>query len=176
MTCIAGIEHDGQVTIGGDSAGVAGYAITQRSDTKVWTRDGWVYGFTTSFRMGQILRYRFNPPPVQTWDLDAHMATHFVDAVRAALRSNGWARADNGRDEGGQFLVGTLGRLYIVDSDFQIGRALDGYDAVGCGSDLALGALHATPGQPPAARITAALDAAAHHNAGVSAPFTLATA
>jgi hypothetical protein len=28
MTCIVGIENDGLVTIGGDSAGVAGYSIS----------------------------------------------------------------------------------------------------------------------------------------------------
>ncbi|MEV5751138.1 hypothetical protein AB0L00_25240 [Actinoallomurus sp. NPDC052308] len=51
----------------------------------------------------------------------------------------------------------------------------DGYTAVGCGAEIALGALHATAGAGMSleARAIAALEAAAHFSTGVRAPFTV---
>ena len=62
MTCIVGLEHKGKVYIGGDSAGVAGYSLSVRADQKVFINGNFIFGFTSSFRMGQILRFGFNPP------------------------------------------------------------------------------------------------------------------
>jgi hypothetical protein len=173
MTCIVGVQHKGRVHIGGDSAGVAGYAITVRADPKVFSNGPYILGFTTSFRMGQLLRYKFKPPTPTDNDLDRFMATRFVDAVRDALEQGGWLTTTNGNQEGGTFLVGIKGQLYIVDTDFQIGRSALGYDAIGCGSDIALGSLHTTQGMKPRTRIRAALHAAATHSAGVTPPFVL---
>lgn len=175
MTCIVGIQHKRRVVIAGDSAGVAGYSITVRADQKVFERDGYIFGFTSSFRMGQILRYDAELPalPRRSDDLDAFMVREFVPALRTAFEKAGWLRKAHEVQTGGTFLVGLLGRLFVVDSDFQIGRAVDGYMAVGCGDDLALGVLHATRagGWGPEIRARMALEAAAHHNAGVCGPF-----
>jgi ATP-dependent protease HslVU (ClpYQ) peptidase subunit len=176
MTCIVGITQDNIVTIGGDSAGVGGYSLQLRADTKVFRTGNYVMGFTTSFRMGQLLRYGDLPDPPtaeENWDLDRFMATTFVDAVRKILTDGGFLKSSSGVETGGTFLVGVRGALYEVHSDFQIARTMDGYGAVGCGDDLALGALHATAqtGMTPRERIDAALSAAEHHSAGVAGPF-----
>lgn len=62
MTAIAGLVHDGRVLIGADSGGVAGWTLNVRKDSKVFTNGAYVMGFTTSFRMGQLLRWAFKPP------------------------------------------------------------------------------------------------------------------
>ena len=62
MTAIVGIAEKGSVYIGGDSAGVAGLSISTRTDVKVFKNGPFVLGFTSSFRMGQILQYKFDPP------------------------------------------------------------------------------------------------------------------
>lgn len=174
MTCIVGVQHDGQVIIGGDSAATTGYEITARADSKVFRVGPYVMGFTTSFRMGQLLRYSFHPPAVDTWDVDRFMATRFVDKVRDCLRDGGFMSVNSSQEAGGDFLVGVAGHLYRICSDFQIARALDGYDAVGCGADLARGSLFTTRLNPePHTRVTSALEAAAHHSAGVAPPFTI---
>lgn len=177
MTCIVGIETDQGVIIGGDSAGVAGWSITVRADQKVFTRDGYTFGFTSSFRMGQILRYDAELPiPNCHQNLDAFMVSWFIPAIRTALTDGGYTTIRNNNEEGGTFLVGIRGRLYSVESDFQIGRARGGYMAVGCGDDLALGSLHSTTHLEPRARVLAALKAAAAHSAGVCAPFKIVAA
>jgi hypothetical protein len=173
LTCIAGVVHNGRVYIAGDSAGVSGYSLTPRADKKVWTTGPYAFGFTTSFRMGQLMRYSFQPPTPEG-DLHRFMVTTFVDALRTCLKDGGWARKDSEQEWGGEFLVGVHGRLFKVASDYQVGESRNGYDATGCGNALALGALHATAGLKPRRRLTRALAAADHHSAGVTGPYVYA--
>lgn len=172
MTAIVGLIHGGAVHLGGDSAGVGGYSLTVRADSKVFVNGPYVMGFTSSFRMGQLLRHSFKAPEPDG-DLEAFMATTFVDGVRETLQTGGWLKKESEREEGGIFLVGVAGRLFRVDSDFQIGEAADGYAAVGCGQDLAIGALYATAKtrMAPERRLKIALEAAERFSAGVRGPF-----
>lgn len=182
MTAIVGLVHDNTVYLGGDSAGVAGYSLTVRADAKVFTTGPYVMGFTSSFRMGQLLRYSFKPPKwmdqgvEETRDVPRFMATTFVDAVRETLKTGGWLKKDSEREDGGTFLVGAAGRLFEIHDDFQVGEAADGYAAVGCGDDIALGALYATARSrmKPQRRVRLALEAAERFSAGVRGPFTYA--
>jgi len=178
VTCIVGVETPDGVLLGGDSAGISGWVRTHRADPKVFAHGaGYVIGFTTSFRMGQLIRYADLPKPLdrQGDDLDRFMATEFVDAVRQVLKDGGWAARDKDREDAGTFLAGVNGRLFKIADDYQVGRPLDGYDAAGCGWELALGSLHTTASLtvPPVERVGLALGAAAHHSAAVHGPFTV---
>jgi ATP-dependent protease HslVU (ClpYQ) peptidase subunit len=175
LTVIVGLVHKHRVHLGGDSAGVSGYQLTVRRDPKVFTNGPYVMGFTTSFRMGQLLRHAFKVPRPKG-DLDRFMVTGFVDALRSCLKDGGWARKDAEQEQAGTFLVGIHGRLFSIESDYQVAEPADGYAAVGGGDELALGALHATAvlGMKPRQRLTAALAAADHHSAGVVGPYTFA--
>lgn len=175
MTCIAGIRtDDGRVYIGGDSAGVAGLGLSVRADSKVFVNDGFLFGFTSSFRMGQVLRYAFTPPKRHPdKDVMAFMVTEFIDAVRAAFKAAGVARKGDEVESCGTFLVGYAGRLFNVADDYQVGEAACGYDSVGCGEDIAKGALHVSLRASPEDRIREALQAAEAHSAGVRGPFVV---
>lgn len=179
MTCIVGIRDKatGAVILGGDSAGVAGLSITVRDDPKVFRNGPFVMGFTTSFRMGQLLAHALTPPAPPRSNLYAFMVTEFVDAVRECLKAGGYASTRNEVESAGTFLVGVRGHLYEIGSDYQVGIPADGYAAVGCGDELALGAFYATRGSDldPLQRAHAALLAAAHHSAGVTGPFRFVT-
>ena len=170
MTCIVGLIDKDDVYIGGDSAGVAGLSLTIRSDEKVFVNGPFIMGFTTSFRMGQLLRYKFDPPKqtVNVPDMK-YMVTDFIDAVRKCFTDNGFGNASTG----GAFLVGYNGKLYSIDSDFQVGIPTAAYDSCGCGSDVALGALYASQGRRADERIKIALEAAAKFSGGVAPPFTM---
>lgn len=176
MTCIVGLRHEGAVWIGGDSAGVAGLSITTRKDPKVFVRDKVGFGFTTSFRMGQLLMQKMRVPKRHA-DTDPYeyMITDFIDAVRGCFAEGGFKTVENSVERGGQFLVGHAGRLFMIDGDFQVGESLGDYDALGCGGDIALGAMHATSALnlSPKERIERALAAAAEHSAGVRPPFLI---
>jgi hypothetical protein len=172
MTCIVGLVDKGDVYIGGDSAGVAGLSLSIRADEKVFGNGPFIMGFTSSFRMGQLLRYKFSPP-AQTVHQDdmEYMVTSFIDACRTCFSQNGFGDKDATR--GGSFLVGYKGSLYTIEGDYQVGKLHAPFDSVGCGSDLALGALYATEGLPPEKRINLALQAASTFSAGVSPPFVV---
>ncbi len=178
MTCIVGIETPDGVLIGGDSAGTAGTSQVIRADEKVWRSGEFAFGFTSSYRMGQLLRYSFSVP--QTPHLDADQATRdkwmtttFIDAVRKCLKDGGYAKVQNGVEEGGTFLVGWRGSLYTVESDFQVGRPLEGFEAVGSGFRFAVGVMAATSQRKPRERARLALEVAATYDAAVNGPFHL---
>lgn len=177
MTCIVGLVHEARVYIGGDSAAVSGWDLTVRADAKVFKRGPFVMGFTTSFRMGQLLRYRLEiPKRPEGMALDEYMATLFVDASRQCLKDGGQAKRENEVEEGGSFLVGHEGRLFHVAADYQVGEAVDGFTAVGTGADSARGSLFASSLRRPRPRVEQALAAAERFNAAVRGPFTVLSA
>jgi ATP-dependent protease HslVU (ClpYQ) peptidase subunit len=174
MTCIVGIAENGKVYIGGDSAGVSGLDLTVRSDEKVFKNGEFLFGFTTSFRMGQLLRFSFSPPSrAEGVDDYRFLVTTFINAVRDILKSGGFATSHDGRERGGTFLLGYRGKLYYVDSDYQVAAAADGFAACGCGDQVANGAMFATSHVEPRPRIEIALKAAERFSAGVRGPFTI---
>ena len=177
MTIIAALIHDGTIYMGADSAGVAGYDLTVRADRKVFTNGPYVIGFTSSFRMGQLLRWKLNDPDRDPRvDVEKFMCTAFVDAVRALMNENGCGHRMNNVDSCGNFLVGYAGRLFNIGGDYQVGENSEGFDAVGCGDNLALGALYATRGHPdPRERLLLALETAERFSAGVRGPFHIET-
>ena len=172
MTCIAAVVHDGTVYMGADSAGVSGLALAVRRDPKIYRVGEFLFGFTSSFRMGQLLGYKVSPPQHHgEWDADRYMTTVFIDALRDTFKTGGYARTDNGAEVAGEFLVGYRGRIFRVCSDYQVCENVEPFDAIGCGAELALGALHATRDKPPADRVVMALEAAEAFSAGVRRPF-----
>jgi len=176
VTAIAAITDGTTVWIGGDSAGISGNDLTIRADEKVFTTGPYAIGFTSSFRMGQLLRYRLDPPrPPDGGDLMRFMCTDFTDAVRKCLKDGGWAKRENEREEGGNFIAGVAGRLFEVQSDFQVSERAGTFTACGCGEDFALGALDATEGLgwEPQKRLLAALSAAERFSTDVAGPFRI---
>lgn len=175
MTCIVGFVEGNSVWIGGDSAGVAGLDLTVRADQKVFRNGPMLFGFTSSFRMGQVLRYALSIPDHDPRvDVERYMVTSFIDSVRSVLKDKGFATKQNEQESGGHFLVGYRGRLFKVESDYQVGIPVDGFDACGCGDQVARGALFATAETLHGAdRVEMALRAAERHSAGVRGPFSI---
>lgn len=173
MTCIVGLIHDGKVYIGGDSAGVAGTNIQNRKDIKVFKNGPFVMGFTTSFRMGQLLHYTLKVDekikPKQ--DVMEYMVKTFIPTVQKCLKDGGWV--SDGK-QGGNFLVGFKGRLFEIQSDYQVAEIQEEYNAVGCGEFYAKGSLYSNSHiEDPRERVHNALEAAAHFSSGVCGPFNI---
>ena len=192
MTVIVGAVVNGKIYMGADSAGSNGYLqLTVRKDKKLFRNGPYLIGCCGSFRMTQLLRYSFQPPVCDDGeDVEQFMATRFIDAVRECFKAGGYAAKSQEVESGGQFLVGYRGRLFQIEGDYQVGESVDGYDAVGSGADLALGALSATKRELDQMftdliydmpdlqnsfvvnwHIMPALQAAENHNAAVRGPF-----
>lgn len=175
MTAIAGLVHHGRVHLAGDSALTAGWALTISAHPKVFRTGPYVIGTSGSPRVAQLMRYTLQAPE-PTGDLHGLMATAFVDAIRQALKDGGAAMKESEREStGGSFaLVGIHGRLFEIQSDYQVSESAHGYAAIGCGFEPCLGALYATPDMPPRRRLQVAMEAAELLNAAVRGPFVFA--
>lgn len=179
MTCIVGVADGKTVTIGGDSAGVGDYDLTVRADEKVFCVGEFVFGFTTSFRMGQLLRYKLRPPDFyEKQDTFSYMVTSFIENVRTVLKEGGFSKVENGVEKGGTFLVGVRGKLFCVEGDFQVGESAEPFEAVGCGNQIARGAMYALRDRDLLTaedKVLRALSAAERFSAGVRGPFVVKT-
>lgn len=178
MTCIVGIvdKKSKKVIIGGDSASSDDTNIFIRKDVKVFNNNGFTIGCTSSFRMIQLLRFSFEPPEIKSKDIYEYMCTDFINAVRNCFKDGGYLQKyTDGDEKGGTFLVGYKGRLFKVESDFQVGENLNGMDAVGCGANFALGSLYSLSKLdiPIKNKVLKSLEAAEFLALGVSRPFVI---
>lgn len=180
MTCIVGFADGKRMILAGDSAGVGGYDITIRNDPKVFIvrqvkGPDVLIGFTSSFRMGQLLM-ALQVPRDKVGDPLGFMIQQFVPAVRKLFADGGFLSKENGREEGGKFLVGYRGKLFTIDGDFQVGEPADQYDSIGCGESFALGAMDimlSQKGMDPEKALLAALQIAEKRSGGVRSPFRM---
>lgn len=175
MTCIVGLKHKGRVYIGGDSLGTnpASLDCTVRSDPKVFRNGDFIIGFTSSFRMGQLLHQVWVPPehPNKLGNY-AFMIKLVVPSLMEAFKANEFGGdAEDGRT-GGHFLVAYRHQLYQILSNFQVGIPKIGIAAAGSGDAFAMGSLMTSTGNPKT-RLLKALKVAETCNAGVRGPFKI---
>jgi len=174
MTCIIGLVHEGKVYMGGDSMAASGWDRSITALRKVFHVGEFLVGYTSSFRMGQILEYHLNVRSPEEGESELrYMVVAFAEAVRACLKSNGYSTVQNNEEKGGTFLVGYRGKLYCVANDFQVNPYAYNLGACGCGESYALGAMLALQETlvDPEARILRALKITETFSSGVVGPF-----
>jgi ATP-dependent protease HslVU (ClpYQ) peptidase subunit len=169
MTCIVGMTYKGKVYIGADSLSSDGFTKEVRKEHKVFENGEFLIGGTTSFRMLNLLEWKFNPPTVKDGDnLHKFMCIDFVDAVRDLFITNGFCiTTEDWRN--GEFLVGIKGRLFKLECDFQVAE----YDYTACGSGEyhALGCLYTSKKDKPVKNLVKALECAENFVTSVQRPF-----
>lgn len=166
MTVIVGIVRDGKVTIAGDRLGSDGFCKVHVMEPKVFKVGDFIFGCTSSFRMIDILKYAFTPPPRTVGsDTQKYLRHDFINAMRNTFVQNGFGIVSGGDWKGGNLLIGYEGRLYRIESDFLLLETP--YDAQGSGSYHAVGALTAlldlSPDMPEKELLTRAIKSSYHH-------------
>ena len=96
-------------------------------------------------------------------DIQTYKRAHAAD-----LRHK--SAAEKEAEQGGTFIIGVRGRIFIVESDYQVIEPAARFAAVGSGAPYALGSLATSKGSP-VARVRQALAVAERFCAGVRAPF-----
>ncbi len=178
MTCIVGFidKKTKTVTMGADSAGVAGFEIIIRKDPKIFKNGPFLIGCTSSFRMIQLLRFSLKVPEIKNKDIYEYLCTDFIDAIRKCFVDGGFMqKTKDGDEQGGAFLVAYKNRLFEIDSDYQVAESLNGILSCGCGSSYALGALYSIHNNDITSKekVLTALKAASFYSAGVSEPYII---
>jgi ATP-dependent protease HslVU (ClpYQ) peptidase subunit len=180
MTCIVGIidKENNRILIGGDSAGSGMNIIITRKDPKVFKNKKFIIGFTTSFRMGQILMTEDLSSRSQKKNEDdlTYIIKVVVKRIRKLFKDGGYSCEDKeGGEIGGDFILGYKNKLFLIHSDFQVGEYHDDYMSCGCGEPYALGSLHGTENTSftVSERLIKALEAAQKFALGVRGPFNI---
>lgn len=180
MTCIVGLIDNGITYIGGDSCGSNGYSGDTYRQPKVFhckDTNNAVMGYTSSFRMGQLLMYAkdlFDELSISKDEINhEYLVTKFIPNVQKLFSNGGFEKNTNGEKSSGEFLLGYKHKLYKIQNDYSVLESMNNYDACGCGEGYALGSLKTTEGlnMSPIERIHKALQSASKFSVGVSAPF-----
>ena len=173
MTCIVGLEYDGKVYMGGDSEAASGWDMTVVDSPKVFKNDKFLIGYTSSFRMGQLLEYTLDVPENKLDDDKKYLITEFIPAVRSCLKDGAYTKIENNQESGGFFLLGYNKKLYEVAENFQVLRTTSGFLSIGAGSSYALGAMDIlrTRNMSPEDALLWALRTAGKFSNGVCSPY-----
>jgi ATP-dependent protease HslVU (ClpYQ) peptidase subunit len=136
MTCIVGLEANGKVFLGGDIQGTGWNNKVVHTQPKVFNKKGVIFGYTTSYRFGQILEHGLQDPviPEDETDIYRWLITTVVPDIRSALKAADY-------EGGGNCLIGVKGQLWELQNDFSVLRSVKGYGAVGSGYEYAMGSL-----------------------------------
>lgn len=148
MTCIAGLVHEKEVYMCGDSGHFSAGGLMWRGAGKLRASSPYLFGVSGTTRIGTVIKHEFEPPepsPADTGEaLADFMATTFVRSLRACLRSAGCLVVVNNQEsaDDSRIMVGVHGQLFLVDSHFGIVRCVERFAAIGSGEDYAAAVLY----------------------------------
>lgn len=182
MTCIIGIidKKNSKVYMGCDSCASAGSDKIIRKDKKVFKSEynpNFLIGFTSSYRMGQLLMYAEDKVFPSESDLKKNnievnhkfMVTQIIPKIQELFEEGGFGE----KDEGGEFLIAYKNQLYKIYSDFQVEESSIDYNACGCGEKYAVGSLFSLSNSKKdlIKKIHIGLQSATYFSGGVDKPF-----
>jgi ATP-dependent protease HslVU (ClpYQ) peptidase subunit len=178
MTCIVGYIDKEYIYMGADSLGSSTYSKSIREDNKLFKKGNMIIGFTTSYRMGQLLRWKLeipkHPPKMNT---EEYMCTLFIDAVIKCFQDNKYILVDKAKIEGGTFLVGYRNKLIKIYDNFQVAIHKNKFNGCGCGDEVASGAMESLlkydKNIKPERLLLIALETAESQCTGVQRPFKI---
>lgn len=180
MTAIVGVSDGTKVVMGGDNLGSNDWNCAWNlKSPKIFKSGAFVIGLTGSPRIQQLMQYKLDleddPRKVDPLEF---MCVDFVDRLRAMLGENGCREQKDSIDgvaDRSWAMVAFRGRIFVVQSNFQVMERAEAYDAIGCGGDYALASLHETADRemPLSERVVRALNCAAKFSSGVRPPFDL---
>jgi ATP-dependent protease HslVU (ClpYQ) peptidase subunit len=175
MTCIVAWRNQKGVIMGADSCGGGGHRANAVKTPKVSVVGEYLIGYTSSFRMGQILHFAMTTQKHnEKNDLFWHLVNVLVPEMRSAMRQHGWLKTENNVEEGGSFLLAHGTRVFEVQSDFSVLEYEEEFIATGCGEDWAMGAMYALRHDKRLTvkeKLTIALEAASRYSSYVRPPF-----
>lgn len=165
MTCIVAYKDIDRIFMGGDD--IAAYSDSASYDKRSYTHSKVfsktlknkvsikhpnsnsrtvLIGYTTSFRMGQILEYNFELPEFDPETISSnmeYMVKFFIPALYNLFDEHLYIKkSDAGEASGGEFIVAFEDNIFTISDDFSVMEFEEPYTCVGCGESYALGALH----------------------------------
>lgn len=184
MSVVVGVVENGSVYMGADSiaASESKKISTTEPSGKIFRKKDLIIGVAGSIKVMQVMRYVWSPPAYQkNMECMEYLVKVLAKSLRECLlehtfRDGSGTESDPNPDaslSGTEILIGHRGRLFIIESSYQVLESELSYDAVGAGGDYALGSLFSTVGMPTKKRIIKALEAAETFSPMVKGPYRL---
>lgn len=146
MTVIIGYTDGENVHMIADGGIVNGDSIQNIVHPKIFKINvaghDMLIGYTTSFRMGQLLQF-YLKEKLSSTDIDKDkiyefLCTTFIENIRTIFKEHGFQCAgENQQEYGGTFLIGCMGRLFTVQDNYAVLEFKENFACVGCGETLA---------------------------------------
>ena len=158
MTCIIAHTNGTSSFIAGDKLGSNGFTKAVQTEPKVFekefiklnedgltrTKEVMALGYTTSFRMGQLLNYNLTlPEQVAGETFSQYLVLKVIPIVRQMFKDE-WGARDASQDVGGgQFIILHNHTIYEVQEDFSVLQPKTQITAVGSGTYHAIASMSA---------------------------------
>jgi 20S proteasome alpha/beta subunit len=168
MSLVVAIKDKDRIILGADKQASTG-TTKDHTNTKIWKLDelpGAIMGSVGSLRASQIIQYsQIIDKNLLSQDLDTEFIVRVLAPTLAAgLKSNGVVvdASDSAKCDmmPNAFIFAYKDKAWTIWHDLSVSE-IDEYFAIGSGSEVARGALYATPEQNPFARIAISIEAAA---------------
>lgn len=159
--------------MGGERGYSDTHNILSSTQPKISTHGLYLFGYSGNGGVGQAVKYNFDFPAIKILNIDKHMGSVFIPALRSFFEDNKIALPPNEEDSSG-FLVGIKGKVYEVDTfDFQCVE----YEmvSIGSGSGYAMGSLYSTSNLSPVDRITTSINSAIEYSPSCLGPVDILT-
>jgi ATP-dependent protease HslVU (ClpYQ) peptidase subunit len=182
MTCIIGVidKKNKKVYMGADSCASNGQSKIIRKDMKMFKPEcnpNFLVGFTTSYRMGQLLMYGEDDifPTEEHLSEEKYEINHnyivadIIPKIQKLFTESGFGTME----EGGEFLLAYKDSLFRIYCDFQVEETALDYNSCGCGEYYAEGSLFALKNSKKdiVNKIHTGLQSATYFSVGVQPPF-----
>lgn len=179
MTVIIGLESNNKVYIGCDSALIENWTQEITALPKIFKLGSFLIGVAGYPRAQQIIQYHLKLPKQLDSQTDLqYLCTDFVDTIIQLMSEHDFGKTENNQKTlDSSIIFGYHGKLYEIDTNYQIIKVKSNFSAIGSGKDLALGAMNALDSvmliesMKPETKIKIALETTAKYNIGVAKPF-----
>lgn len=172
MTLILGIEDkkNKKIYVGADSLVTYGYTKLESKEEKIWFKDKILFGAAGSARYAQAARHMSCKKIKKKQTLFDYLGGTFLPTLYDYLESFKVKPKNYGF-----LVVAYKDELYEVCPDFYIHAPADGVVAIGCGDELAIGALSTMGTLVMSAedKINTVLEKVSNLSIGVGPPFKI---
>lgn len=141
MTCIIGFvdKSKRKMIIAGDRLGSNGYTGEVINKPKIFKKKKVLFGYTTSFRFGQILEHHLKIPKDKRKIPYEYIVKDLLPCIREVLETHKYSSKDDA-GKSGTAIIMYKGFVYTLQDDWSVLEYLNNV-SVGSGSEVASGAM-----------------------------------
>lgn len=143
MTCVIAYRRNiNKIILASDKMASNYYSKQITKESKIFEKNGFHIGCTTSFRMIQILKHIWYPPDRKIkQNTEQYLYKDVVESIRACFKANGFGDAT--KEVYGNFILIYENRIFEMQNDLSLMESEMIVTAVGSGEDYAIASIMA---------------------------------